>query len=198
MNEDCLHMAHLRDSAKYIKCHSETNLISYKKLRNDAKQRFRFAKRDFFINGSRIGTKSFWKNIKNCTGLGCLKFLIHPWPHATSDQAKVSANKLNQYFIKSVANITSQFQVTSLSSSSLPPKSDGAEFSFAHITKFDMLAAIKTPSSTSSASFDEITCKIAKMFRFYYCYPTSEYFQQVTRYGDFSGLLKIGYHYSCS
>ena len=116
----------------------------------------------FFINGSRTDTKSFWKNIKNCTGLGHFKSLIYLWPHATSDQAKVSANKLSQYFIKSVANITSQFPVTSLSSSSLPPISGDAEFSFVHITKFDVLAAIKTLSSTSSTFFDEITSKMLK------------------------------------
>ena len=81
----------------------------------------------FFISSSCIDAKSFGRNIQNHTGLDHLKSSIHPWPHATSEQAKGLANKLNQFFIKSVVNIVSKFSETP-SSSLLPTCISDDEF----------------------------------------------------------------------
>ena len=116
-----------------------------------------------------------------------------PWPHATSEQANASTNqfKHNQFFIKitdSLASFASNFSLTP--SSPLPPIPDDAECSFMHISKFDVLAAIKALPSTSPASFDGITSEMLKSSVTSIVGPLSS---TIRSCGKFSGLLETHY-----
>ena len=96
MNANCLRAAYTRDAKyrQYLKCRSEASLISYKKAYNDTKRLFRLTKREFFIRDFRAGAKSFSKNIKNCTGLGQIKFSNNSWRRHLLTNLKNSSSTL--------------------------------------------------------------------------------------------------------
>ena len=104
MTHNVLNSYHARNAA-YRSClrnRNEQSFMKYKQLRNEATRQTRLAKRLFFMHGARLGTRYFWKNIKDCTGYGKLKAFINPWPDANKTAATNSANKINSFFIESV------------------------------------------------------------------------------------------------
>ena len=196
MNKSALQSIHSRDAAYrvYFRVRSPTNLLTYKKLRNETKRLTRLAKRKFFICSSRTGMSSFWKNVKSCTGLSRIKAFLNPWPCATSVRAFMSANKLNIHFVNFVAYIATNFRLLSDVHKSLtePPgqsvKHD--QFAVKAISYRDVLSAINEMSSTSSTPFDGITSKMLKFSASAFVPPLATLFNNSIRNECFLSLWK--------
>ena len=80
MTEDILASIHHRivTCKTFIKNRTNDNHFAYMLHRNEIKRLIHQAKRNFFIKGLRQGSKSFWRNVKQCIGIGCLKQLVNP------------------------------------------------------------------------------------------------------------------------
>ena len=119
-----------------------------KQHRNNTRHQICLAERAFFLKGARRGSKTFWRHIKQSSGLGHLKQFIHPRPWAHSTQARVSANKLNQHFVDSVNKILSVLKSKPAANSSGISneinENNNLSFNFTPLTADDVTKAIKT------------------------------------------------------
>ena len=143
--------------------------MHYKQCRTDAKRKNCIAKRTFFLKGKQ-GTNNVWKHIKQCSGLGRIKQLIHPWPCGLPQQAQASANKMNMFFFDSITSIVNSFSgftngpITDVSETSQTNTSlNHSNFDFAHINPSDVLSAIKDLPATNSTGLDNISSKMLKI-----------------------------------
>ena len=136
--------------------------MRYKQLRNRVKYQIKFAKRQYFADGAKHGGKFFWDNIKSCSGIGkCQKKLL-PWPARNSEQAKTSANNINQFFITSVNNITSQMpqNTTPITTDKLACSYD--QFAFNSITGTDVIKCIRNFPTNKASGYDNISMLMIK------------------------------------
>jgi retron-type reverse transcriptase len=136
--------------------------MAYKQQRNDTNRQIRLAKRTFFVKGAKQGSKSFWKNIKQCAGVGRLKQMFHPWPCGSVSQATASANKLNTQFINSVTILTERFLNNHKPEASTINNSN-ITFNFSNITPADVACAIRDLPNTNSHGDDDISAKMLRL-----------------------------------
>ena len=111
MNKNVLELIHKRNKAyknyetsgkSYNQSRATTEFYTYKKLQNAVTDATRRAKRDFFINGVKEGSRHFWKHMKQYTGLRKIRSSINSWPCHDDVTSKISANKINECFINSI------------------------------------------------------------------------------------------------
>ena len=132
-------------------------------LRNKITTAVRNAKRIFFIEGARKGTKQFWKNIKFCTGFGKAKTFRTPWPCANKESSTGSANMINKHFIDSISAIIKNISDAVKTTVSVICSNASNCFSFSKITNADVESAIVSLSDTASTRSHNISSKMLKL-----------------------------------
>ena len=171
MTPKVLQAIHKRDHAyrNSLKSPSDGNRIKYKSLHNKATSAIRNAKRVFFTEGARKGTKQFWRNIKLCTGFGKAKVFRTPWPCSNKQSSTCSANMVNKHFIDSISSIINSISTKRTCSldqvdASDQTKDDNA-FLVRKISSADVEVAIASLSDTASTGMDNISSKMLKLSR---------------------------------
>ena len=170
MTDDVLDSIHCHNVSykQFLKSLSKKNHLAYKLSCNETNRLIKQAKCSFFIKGAKQGSKSFWQSIKQCIGIGRMKWLVNPWPCASRSQTASSAAKLNKHFIDSVTHLTANactlgttqkatFQAT-ISTTNLP-----AAFEFAQITTADVRRAITDLPAKSSHGEDDIISRMLRL-----------------------------------
>lgn len=191
MTHNVLNSYHARNAAyrSFLRNRNEQSFMKYKQLRNEATRQTRLAKRLFFMHGARLGTRYFWKNIKDCTGYGKLKAFINPWPDANKTAATNSANKINSFFIESVLSVASKF-TNSIPSSSQPSVNYKEQWSIKPISERDILNAIASLPNNSSTGNDNISAKMLKHSGPYISHVLSNIFNSSIDSGIFPSSWK--------
>ena len=107
MTKAALELEQRRDYAykKFLSNRSDETCRENKTLRNAVTNVVRLAKRDFFLRGARAGSRLFWRHIKSCTSMGSIKQHLTLWPNHNSTAAKMSANRVNNHFVDSIADL---------------------------------------------------------------------------------------------
>ena len=167
-NNDCLASMRTRDRAyqRFKQSGNDSDWMSYKSARNYVNSIIRNAKRAFFIDSARANPKTFWRNVKACTGLGKIKSSTLPWPHSSPSTCKMSADMVNRHFIDSISQLTND--AGKAATSSLPtnlhaPNTINPTFNFRTISSNDVLRAINIIKLKSTVDQDDISQKMLKI-----------------------------------
>ena len=135
-------------------------------IRNEVHRNIQLAKRAFFIKGFRQGSRSFWRNIKNCSGVGRLKNSVNPWLYSSHSLTVTPAIKLNEHFINSILRLVDSYSLGTQPTKVSPMPSNSTssgQFTFGIITSDDVRRAIRDLSSTESHSDDHVTSKMLRL-----------------------------------
>ena len=108
------------------------------------------------------GGKFFWDDMKMSFGLGRQKTRVLPWPSSNYEQARNYANKVNKYFIKSVANIMQHTVNTSATDNVLNIVNNERDFEFEKITVCDSIKSIRELATNKSCGIDNISMLMVK------------------------------------
>ena len=163
MSNIVLNLIHKRDNAynTFLRNRSKDGFCIYKTLRNACTSAIRRAKRDFFIEGARAGSRHFWRHVKSCTGLGKVKSRLMPWPCHNQSAAKCSANRINVSFVDSVTKLCSGCN-PQLSQNTVTPALTESIFKFSNVSAADIQQVVHSLPSSAAEENDGVSVTMLK------------------------------------
>ena len=150
------------------------------------KREIRLAKRVYSIHGAKHGGKFFWDNIKMSSGLGRQKTRVLPRPASNDEQARNSVDKINKYFIESVANIIQQAIINmSAMDNVLNIANNVGDFEFEKISVCDTIKSMRKLPKNKSSGIDNISMLMVKKSTSYIVLTLTEIFNRSLQTGVF-------------
>ena len=172
LHDDVITLCNERNAAykQFLRARTDVNHRNYKIIRNAVTDAVRRAKREFFMQGAKSGSRHFWRHIKQCTGLGKIKTLATPWPCNTINATRLSADRVNKSLIDIITQLISNNDSSKLSHSYPSPSSkvavrqsnNFALFSLRTITSREIKYAIDAMPITASVGSDNISISMLK------------------------------------